>query len=360
MTCRRSGMPATTALLDEAAPAEPVEQRRSMPGVRASRATTACSRGVEQLEGVALADGADHRATSTAIGSAPGSAPALVERRGDDAHAAVGGLDDALAERRSTRRASSAATSSAVERHRLGVDDEAVDELGDLVDGGRQDPPGDDQRRAVAAAVLDAARRAVRRASVVEEVGVVDDERPVVERGRSTSEAELAAQPDGAVAGGTAHAATTCRTRPAPRAARRGGTSGPVSRSSSGVRGRRMTSEDKCNLDGLSLCPGSTALIRSAGRGIGRSPDVAGALGDASMTYHARRSSPIEHRPSAHAELTEPRRSSRLRQRDVSALAPPSPHRPRPTPARLVGHFHLPGDRRRTTAVSAEIRRPSA
>ena len=70
------------------------------------------------------------------------------------------------------------------------------------MDGGRQDPPGDIEagrgRRSLH--VLDESFDLL----VVEEVGVVDDERPVVER-VERRRGELPAQPDGTFAGGAAH-----------------------------------------------------------------------------------------------------------------------------------------------------------
>ena len=77
-----------------------------------------------------------------AIEVGAGQPPSLLERHRDDAHAAVGGLDHAL--RRGDRLVLELGLDLlGRQRHRVGVDDEPVDELGDLVDGGRQHPPGD-------------------------------------------------------------------------------------------------------------------------------------------------------------------------------------------------------------------------
>ena len=130
-----------------------------------------------------------------------GQAPSLIERHRDDAHAAIGGLDHAL--RRGDRLVLELGLDLlGRQRHRVGVDHEAVDELGDLVDGGRQDSPGDVEagRGRRSFHTLDESFDLI----LVEEVGVVDDERPVVER-VERRRGELAAQPDGTLAGGATH-----------------------------------------------------------------------------------------------------------------------------------------------------------
>ena len=131
----------------------------------------------------------------------PGKPPSLLERHRDDPHAAVGGLHHAL--RRGDRFLPELGLDLfGGQGHRVGVDDQPVDELGDVVDGCWQHPSGDVQAGCGRGRLhtLDELVDIV----LVEEMGVVDDERAVVERVQGRR-AELAAQTDSTLAGSAAH-----------------------------------------------------------------------------------------------------------------------------------------------------------
>ena len=164
-------------LLHETATAQPLEQRWLQPRCAGEQADDRLLARREQMEGVGSHGTDDARRQRDEVGA--GQPPSLIERHRDDAHAAIGGLDHAL-RRRDRLVPELGLDLLGRQRHRVGVDHEAVDELGDLVDGGRQDSPGDVEagggRRSLHA--LDESFDLV----LVEEVGVVDDKRPVVER----------------------------------------------------------------------------------------------------------------------------------------------------------------------------------
>ena len=133
---RHEGVPEepwTGQALEEGA----IQARRS--GEQADRGVLA---GAELVQGVGA--GRPHEARRQGDGVAAGHPPALLEGGGDDAHVAVGRLDDALG-RRGRLAGQLSQHFVGAQRHRVGVDDETVDELGDLVDGVREHPTGDEQ-----------------------------------------------------------------------------------------------------------------------------------------------------------------------------------------------------------------------
>ena len=126
-------------------------------------------RRVELVQGRLAGGPNDPRGDRHGVGR--GITRGLIERRGDDADAAVGRLGEPAGVRRRVRRED---LDDLLRRHRQrhAVDDEAVHELRDLVDGVGEEAAGDDQPgRAVG--VLDALAEQLH---VVggEEVGVVD------------------------------------------------------------------------------------------------------------------------------------------------------------------------------------------
>ncbi len=174
---------------DEPWPSEPIEEpaidaRR--PGEQADDRVVASA---EMLRGRRVGGAHHPRGEGDRIGSR--LPHRLVEGGGDDAHAAVRRLDDSGGNRgRPVRRVVDDLWRG--DRQRGGVDDQPVDQLGDLVDRVGQDPPGDDQSQRLG--LLDPVDEPVDGVDV-EQVGVVDDHRVEVGRDDGLGEGtELAAQ----------------------------------------------------------------------------------------------------------------------------------------------------------------------
>ena len=140
-----------------------------MPGARASRPIDRVVAGAELLQRRRVGGPHHPRGEGDRIGS--WLPHRLVEGGGDDAHAAVRRLDDSGGDRgRPVRHVVDDLVGG--DRQRGGVDDQPVDELGDLVDRVGQDAPGDDQAQRLG--LLDAVDEPGDGVGV-EQMGVVDD-----------------------------------------------------------------------------------------------------------------------------------------------------------------------------------------
>ena len=170
VTWRRSGTPTATASCDEAGPAESIEHRDVDARGAGEQRDDGPLPGGELVQG-RLAGG-PHDARGDRHGVGRGIARGLVEGHGDDPDVAVGRLGEPAGVRRRARR-EDLDDLLRRDRQRLAVDDEAVDELGDLVDRVGEEAAGDDQPGR-AAGVLDALAE---QRDIVggEEVGIVDE-----------------------------------------------------------------------------------------------------------------------------------------------------------------------------------------
>ncbi len=223
--------------LDEAGPPQTVEQ----PPIDAGSPRQQPDHGVlarsELLQGGGVGGPRHPRGEGDRIG--PGLPDRLVEGGGDDADTAVRGFDHP---RGQGGRPFRDMVDDLVgrDRQRGGVDDQPVDELGDLVDAVRQDASSHDQPQ-----VLDVFDPVDQPAHCpgVEQMGVVDDDG--VETSRRVTDltaewAQLAAQAQHAGRVPPCGSATTCHSPAGASSTTTLGAWAPASRPRSVVRGRRM------------------------------------------------------------------------------------------------------------------------
>ena len=219
---RRSGIPASNARHTKPAPPSEASNAWSTPGVRASRPTRTRSAAVELLQGGGA--GAARDVGDDGDGVLGGLSPPLVEGGDDELDAAVGRLHDLVGDGRVSS-GTAATISSARDRQRRRVEDLTVEQVGDLVQLLGEEPAGHDQPSVGGASSMRSTR--MPHVAGVELMDVVDDDRAVaraVRRAAGRARRGVGARPPerrGA-------AATTCRTRSAPRSRVTAGAAGSL------------------------------------------------------------------------------------------------------------------------------------